>query len=173
MTEGVAIIDVWNVETFDRELRGDLDVHADVIRGVCVAASVTQRRPHSDPPQRLILSRVARACAGVPMSGASTSRQRVGRKRAPSVIMSVTRSSREFERKFRAVKVPGIVERHRERLPEQRTPTEATIAMAPLSEFLNRRARRRQIHYVSDNSLEEVALNDLPFGAARGALHLR
>lgn len=26
------IIDVWNVETFDAELRGDLDVHAEVIR---------------------------------------------------------------------------------------------------------------------------------------------
>ena len=26
------IIDVWNVETFDDELRGDLDVHGDVIR---------------------------------------------------------------------------------------------------------------------------------------------
>ena len=32
MTDGVAIIDVWDVETFDRELRGDLDAHADVIR---------------------------------------------------------------------------------------------------------------------------------------------
>lgn len=27
-----AIIDAWNVETFDAELRGDLDAHADVIR---------------------------------------------------------------------------------------------------------------------------------------------
>ncbi|GAB1715802.1 MAG: hypothetical protein NTAFB05_08440 [Nitrobacter sp.] len=32
MTEGVAIIDVWDVETFDSELRGDLDAHTDVIR---------------------------------------------------------------------------------------------------------------------------------------------
>ncbi len=32
MTEGIAIIDVWAVETFDSELRGDLDVHTDVIR---------------------------------------------------------------------------------------------------------------------------------------------
>ena len=32
MTEGIAIIDVWDVETFDSELRGDLDAHADVIR---------------------------------------------------------------------------------------------------------------------------------------------
>jgi hypothetical protein len=31
MTEGVAIIDVWDVETFDSELRGDLDAHTDVI----------------------------------------------------------------------------------------------------------------------------------------------
>lgn len=32
MTEGVAIIDVWDVGTFDSELRADLDAHADVIR---------------------------------------------------------------------------------------------------------------------------------------------
>ncbi len=32
MTEGIAIIDVWAVETFDSEMRGDLDVHTDVIR---------------------------------------------------------------------------------------------------------------------------------------------
>lgn len=32
MIEGVAVIDVWDVETFDSELRGDLDAHADVIR---------------------------------------------------------------------------------------------------------------------------------------------
>jgi hypothetical protein len=32
MTGGVAIIDVWDVGTFDSELRGDLDTHADVIR---------------------------------------------------------------------------------------------------------------------------------------------
>lgn len=32
MTEGVAIIDVWYVETFDSDLRGDLDIHTDVIR---------------------------------------------------------------------------------------------------------------------------------------------
>jgi len=32
MTEGVAIIDLWDVETFDSELRGDLGAHADVIR---------------------------------------------------------------------------------------------------------------------------------------------
>lgn len=31
MTEGIAIIDVWAVETFDSELRGDLDIHNDVI----------------------------------------------------------------------------------------------------------------------------------------------
>lgn len=32
MTEGIAIIDVWDVETFDSELRGNLDAHIDVIR---------------------------------------------------------------------------------------------------------------------------------------------
>ncbi|MER9300998.1 hypothetical protein NKI38_31765 [Mesorhizobium sp. M0621] len=32
MIESVAIIDVWDVETFDSELRGDFDAHADVIR---------------------------------------------------------------------------------------------------------------------------------------------
>lgn len=32
MTRGVALIDVWNLKTFDGELRGDLDVHADVVR---------------------------------------------------------------------------------------------------------------------------------------------
>lgn len=32
MTEGNAIIDVWDVKTFDSELLGDLDAHADVIR---------------------------------------------------------------------------------------------------------------------------------------------
>lgn len=32
MTEGVSIIDVWDVGTFDSELRGDLDAHTDVIR---------------------------------------------------------------------------------------------------------------------------------------------
>lgn len=32
MNKGSAIIDVWDVETFDRELRGDLNAHADVIR---------------------------------------------------------------------------------------------------------------------------------------------
>jgi hypothetical protein len=32
MTHDFAMIDVWNVDTFDGELRGDLDVHADVIR---------------------------------------------------------------------------------------------------------------------------------------------
>lgn len=31
MTEGVAIIDVWDVETFDCELRRELDAHTDVI----------------------------------------------------------------------------------------------------------------------------------------------
>lgn len=38
MTEGIAIIDVWNVETFDGELRGDLDVHADVIRDYMITS---------------------------------------------------------------------------------------------------------------------------------------
>ena len=32
MTVDVAIIDVWDVETFDRELCSDLDAHSDVIR---------------------------------------------------------------------------------------------------------------------------------------------
>lgn len=32
MTEDNAIVDVWEVETFDSELRGNLDAHADVIR---------------------------------------------------------------------------------------------------------------------------------------------
>jgi hypothetical protein len=32
LIESVAIIDVWDVETFDNELRSDLDAHADVIR---------------------------------------------------------------------------------------------------------------------------------------------
>ncbi|NJM42720.1 MAG: hypothetical protein HC853_19280 [Anaerolineae bacterium] len=37
MTQG-AIIDVWNVETFDGELRGDLDVHTDVIRDYMITS---------------------------------------------------------------------------------------------------------------------------------------
>ena len=33
MTHEVTIIDVCNIDTFDGELRGDLDVDADLIRG--------------------------------------------------------------------------------------------------------------------------------------------
>ncbi|OIS90277.1 hypothetical protein BLA27_27605 [Brucella cytisi] len=35
MTEGNAIIELWDVETFDSELLGDLDAHADVTRITC------------------------------------------------------------------------------------------------------------------------------------------
>ncbi len=44
MTEGVAIIDVWDVETFDSELRGDLDAHTDVIRDYMLASRHSRRR---------------------------------------------------------------------------------------------------------------------------------
>jgi hypothetical protein len=33
-----AIIDVWNMETFDDELRGDLETHADLIWDYLVAS---------------------------------------------------------------------------------------------------------------------------------------
>jgi hypothetical protein len=44
MTEGIAIIDVWDVETFDSELRGDLDSHADVICDYILTSSHSRRR---------------------------------------------------------------------------------------------------------------------------------
>ncbi|MDP9759489.1 MULTISPECIES: hypothetical protein [Agrobacterium] len=48
MTEGITIIDVWDVEwdveTFDSELRGDLDAHADVIRDYMLTSRHSRRR---------------------------------------------------------------------------------------------------------------------------------
>jgi hypothetical protein len=38
MTGCVAILDVWNVETFDSELRGDLGAHNDVAATLPCAA---------------------------------------------------------------------------------------------------------------------------------------
>ena len=44
MTEGITIIEVWDVETFDSELRGDLDAHADVIRDYILTSRHSRRR---------------------------------------------------------------------------------------------------------------------------------
>lgn len=38
MTEGAVIIDVWDVETVDGAMRGDLDDHADLVRNYIVTS---------------------------------------------------------------------------------------------------------------------------------------
>lgn len=58
MTQDVATIDVWNLETFDDELRGDLNVHRDVIRDYMLTSRTQwlereasdHTKPHPDNP---------------------------------------------------------------------------------------------------------------------------
>jgi len=47
-----AIIDVWNAATFDNELRGDLDAHADLIRDYMIT-SRRQSREHEASDHRM------------------------------------------------------------------------------------------------------------------------
>ena len=50
--EGAGVIDVWNIDTFDNELRGDLDAHADLIRNYMIT-SRRQSREHEASDHRM------------------------------------------------------------------------------------------------------------------------
>jgi len=50
--EGVGVIDVWNIDTFDNELRGDLDAHANLIRNYMIT-SRRQSREHEASDHRM------------------------------------------------------------------------------------------------------------------------
>lgn len=50
--EDAGVIDVWNIDTFDNELRGDLDTHANLIRDYMIA-SRRQSREHGASDHRM------------------------------------------------------------------------------------------------------------------------
>lgn len=49
---GAGIIDVWSIDTFDSELRGDLDAHAELIRDYMIT-SRHQSREHEASDHRM------------------------------------------------------------------------------------------------------------------------